>query len=298
MEKNIDLEQRIRKNYIDLSQAQRSIAEFLLSNFEQAAFLTASRLGALVGVSESTVVRFAYALGYQGWPQLQSDLQEMVKDRLSTVTRLRLSASKSNEKKFIAQEVIEADMENLKSALEDLKEETINAAVDAIIEAKDIYVLGLRSAKNLAHFLAFYLQMIGKDVHVIPTGLGSIYEDLTLVSKDHLVIGISFPRYTTETVKSFNFAKNMGAKTIAITDSIISPLGQMADITLTAKSNIGSFMESFVAPLSLINAILTAVGQRDKSRTLACLDNVEKIASNHDIFYLPGGDNDNTIRLM
>ncbi|MGI6597154.1 MAG: MurR/RpiR family transcriptional regulator [bacterium] len=293
---NTSLETRLKKNITELSEAQRALAEFLLSNFEQAAFLTAGRVGALVGVSESTVVRFAYAVGYQGWPQLQAELQEMVKDRLSTATRLRMSTeSDVTGEESVAREVIETDLENLRRTLQDLKEDTFNAAVEAVIEAESIYVLGGRSARSLAHFLAFYLQMIGKCVHVNPQGLGSIFEELAPVKPEDLVIGISFPRYTRKIVEGFAYARVKGAKTLALTDNVISPLGQMADITLTARSSLGSFIESFVAPLSVINALLTAVGRRDKDKTLACLDELEELAQEHRIFYLPGGGVNNII---
>lgn len=290
--KNNSLEIRLKRSISELSEAQRTLAEFLLQNYEQAAFLTAGRVGALVGVSESTVVRFAYAVGYQGWPQLQTELQEMVKDRLSTATRLRLStASDTTGERSVAREVIETDLDNVRRTLQNLKEDTFNAAVEAVIDAKSIYVLGGRSASSLTHFLAFYLQMIGKCVHVVPKGLGSIFEELTTVRPEDLVIGISFPRYTRIIVEGFAYARSKGAKTLALTDSVISPLGQLADITLTARSNLGSFIESFVAPLSVINALLTAVGRRDKDKTLTCLDELEEIAQKHDIFYLPGGGN-------
>lgn len=293
---NTDLETRLKKNVAELSGAQRTLAQFLLLNYEQAAFLTASRVGALAGVSESTVVRFAYALGYQGWPELQAELQEKVKDRLSTATRLRLSAaSDADGKESVAREIMETDLENLRRTMQDLNKETFNAAVEAIIEAESIYVVGGRSARSLAHFLAFYLQMIGKCVHVNPQGLGSIYEELFPLRPQDLVIGISFPRYTREIVEGFAYARAKGAKTLALTDNVISPLGQMADISLTARSNLGSYIESFVAPLSVINALLTAVGRRDKDKTLACLDELEELAQEHRIFYLPGGDINNVI---
>lgn len=283
------LQKRIQKMYGELSGAQRALAEFLLANYEQAAFLTAARLGALVGVSESTVVRFAYTLGYQGWPELQGVLQEMVKNRLSTAARLRLSAAQAKEKESVAREILATDLENLRRTLQDLNEEVFDAAVEAIISAEDIYVLGSRSAHSLALFLAFYLQMIGKRVRVVPQGVSSIFEELAAVRPQDLVVGISFPRYTRVTVEGFAYARKKGARTLALTDSVISPLGQLADITLTAQSNLGSFIESFAAPLSVINALVTAVGRRDQEKTLACLDELEEIASQHNIFYVPGG---------
>ena len=290
------LEMQIKRNIGEFSEAQRALAEFLLANYEQAAFLTAGRVGALVGISESTVVRFAYAIGYQGWPQLQAVLQEMVKDRLSTATRLRLSpACGQGKEQSVMREVMETDLENLRRSLQDLKEDTFNAAVEAVIKSKNIYVLGSRSARALAHFLAFYLQMIGKRVCVAPQGLGSIFEELGAVQPGDLVIGISFPRYSRVTIEGFAYARKRGATTLALTDNVISPLGQLADITLTARSNLGSFIESFVAPLSVVNALLTAVGRRDKDKTLTCLDELEEVAQKHNIFYLPGGGNNNSI---
>ena len=290
------LEKRIRDNVGELSGAQRILAEFFLTNYEQAAFLTAARVGALVGISESTVVRFAYALGYKGWPQLQAELQEMVKDRLSTATRLRMcTVPGQGQEKSVMQEVMETDLENLRRTMQDLSEDTFNAAVEAVIKAQNIYVLGSRSACSLAQFLAFYLQMIGKRVGVVPQGLGSIFEELAAVQPGDLVIGISFPRYSRITIEGFVYARRKGATTLVITDNVISPLGQQADITLTARSNLGSYIESFAAPLSVVNALLTAVGRRDKDKTLTRLDELEEIAQEHDIFYLPGGGNNNHI---
>ncbi|MDK2882645.1 MAG: hypothetical protein PWP58_981 [Bacillota bacterium] len=283
------LEVRIKRAFNDLSGAQRNLAEFLLNNYEQAAFLTAARLGALVGVSESTVVRFAYTLGYQGWPELQGVLQEKVKNRLSTADRLRLSAAEAGTEESVAREILTTDLENLRRTLQELSDAEFNAAVDAIIAAADIYVLGSRSAYCLALFLAFYLQMVGKRVRVVPQGVSSIFEELAMVRPEDLVIGISFPRYSRLTVEGFAYARDRGAKTLALTDSILSPLAPLADITLMAQSNLGSFIESFAAPLSMINALVTAVGRRDKEKTLACLDELEAIASKHGIFYHPGG---------
>jgi DNA-binding MurR/RpiR family transcriptional regulator len=284
------LEARIKKGFGDLSGAQRALAEFILHNYEQAAFLTAARLGALVGVSESTVVRFAYTLGYQGWPELQGVLQEMVRSRLSTADRLRLSvAPVAGESESVPREILTTDLENLRRTLQELKDDDFDAAVDAVIASRDIYVLGSRSAHSLALFLAFYLQMIGKRVRVVPQGVSSIFEELATVRPEDLVIGISFPRYTRLTIQGFEFARARGARMLALTDSILSPLALLADITLTAQSNLGSFIESFVAPLSVINALLTAVGRRDKEKTLARLDELEEVATSHSIFYQPGG---------
>ncbi|MGI6604125.1 MAG: MurR/RpiR family transcriptional regulator [bacterium] len=284
------LEARIKKGFGDLSGAQRALAEFILHNYEQAAFLTAARLGALVGVSESTVVRFAYTLGYQGWPELQGVLQEMVRSRLSTADRLRLSvAPVAGESESVPREILTTDLENLRRTLQELKDDDFDAAVDAVIASRDIYVLGSRSAHSLALFLAFYLQMIGKRVRVVPQGVSSIFEELATVRSEDLVIGISFPRYTRLTIQGFEFARARGARMLALTDSILSPLALLADITLTAQSNLGSFIESFVAPLSVINALLTAVGRRDKEKTLARLDELEEVATRHSIFYQPGG---------
>ncbi|MDI3534767.1 MAG: hypothetical protein PWQ82_1132 [Thermosediminibacterales bacterium] len=281
--KGPDFLERIKSNFQNMSRGQKALAEYITSNYDKAAFLTAAKLGDIVGLSESTVVRFAYALGYQGYPELQNAIQEMLKDKLTTVARLELSAEQMQQGSIL-QKVMQADMKNMRMTLEDISEDTFKKAVDAILKAERIYLIGLRSATSLAHFLGYYLNMILRNVNITSPSIGDIFEQLLAVKKEDLVIGISFPRYTRTTVEAFEFAKKQGAATIAITDSALSPMGQKADLTLTAKSNINSFVDSFVAAMSVLNALIIAVAMREKSRVSKTLATLEEVWEQHHVF--------------
>lgn len=279
------LKQRIKNQFHKLSATHRLLAEYLLDNYEKAAFLTASRLGAIVGTSESTVIRFASTLGYQGYPELQEAMQDMVRHKLSTATRLR-ETGESAKNTPVLPELFLSDMDNLKKTFQEVSAEAFEETVEEISDASTIYILGLRSAYCLALFLGFYLEMIGKKVKIIPSGVSSIFEQLSVVRNTDLVIGISFPRYTRQTIEGVEFAKKLGARVVVITDTVVSPLAQWADITLTSESNIGSFIESFVAPLSLINALVTAVGRKQRDQTIDILEKQEVIWERCNIFYV------------
>ena len=280
-----ELKQKIKNQFHKMSIAHKMLAEYLLENYENAAFLTAARLGAIVGTSESTVIRFASILGYHGYPELQEAMQEMVRRKLSTPTRLR-GISDSAKNFPVLSEIFLSDMQNLKKTFQNISEKAFEEAVEEISNASTIYILGFRSAHCLALLLGFYLEMIGKKVKIIPSGASSIYEQLSAVEENDLVIGISFPRYTRQTIEGAEYAKNLGAKVMAITDTVVSPLAHWADITLTSESNIGSFMESFAAPISLINAIVTAAGQKQREQTIAFLVKREEIWNKCNIFFV------------
>jgi DNA-binding MurR/RpiR family transcriptional regulator len=279
-----DLLQRIKAKYGDLSTAQKSIAQYLLDNYEKAAFLTAGQLGTLVGVSESTVVRFANTLGYGGYPHLQKEMQEHLKRELTTVSRLQQSPGKLRGPSLVHQ-ILENDIKNLRRTMEEISPEVFDRVVEEIGKAPNIFIIGNRSAHCLALFLAMYLELLGKRVKAVPTGVTSIFEQLAIVQTEDLVIGISFPRYTSKSVEGFEYAARRGARTVAITDSVISPLAQLADLTLIAKSDLNSFIEAFAAPLSLITALATAVGMRERENVLRSLEHLEEIWDNYRIFY-------------
>lgn len=276
---------RIREKFHDLSNAHKNIAEYILSNSDKAAFLTASRLGSLVGVSESTVIRFATSLGYNGYPELQEDLRESLRTKLNMVSRFQ-DTDAAQETDCPVRSILSHDMENLTKSMDEIDIESFNAAVDEIIKAPIIYVVAQRSAHCLAVFLAFYLEMLGKDVRVVPHGISSIFEQFMSVKKEDLVIGIGFPRYTRKTIEGLEHARKQGATTMAITDNIVSPLAQLAEIALYVESDLGSFIESLTAPLSIINALVTAVGRKQKNKTLDILERLEEVWEEHDIFYL------------
>ena len=271
-----DLMRSIQVKFPRLSKGQKLIAEYILKHYDKAAFMTAAKLGSSVGVSESTVVRFANELGFSGYPKLQKSLQELIKNKLTTVQRIELSND------FITQEnalkgVLKADMENIRATLEKINHKTFEDVVNSLFKAKKIYIIGLRSSSALAEFLAFYLNLILDNVKVVAYGVSDIFEQMLNVSEEDVVIGIGFPRYATRTIEALAFAKSRNADVVAITDSLLSPLAAKADYTLIAQSNMASFVDSLVAPLSVINALIIAVGLREKekiSRTFSTLESI------------------------
>ncbi|MBZ9687872.1 MurR/RpiR family transcriptional regulator [Clostridium estertheticum] len=271
-----DLMRAIQVKFPRLSKGQKLIAEYILKHYDKAAFMTAAKLGSSVGVSESTVVRFANELGFSGYPKLQKSLQELIKNKLTTVQRIELSND------FITQEnalkgVLKADMENIRATLEKINHKTFEDVVNSLFKAKKIYIIGLRSSSALAEFLAFYLNLILDNVKVVAYGVSDIFEQMLNVSEEDVVIGIGFPRYATRTIEALAFAKSRNADVVAITDSLLSPLAARSDYTLIAQSNMASFVDSLVAPLSVINALIIAVGLREKekiSRTFSTLESI------------------------
>lgn len=266
------------------SKGQRVIAKYILNNYDKAAFMTAGKLGRIVGVSESTVVRFAAELGYDGYPSMRKALQEMIRHRLTSVQRIEVAKSMIDDTDLV-KSIIGSDMQNLQATLELLENDSFNKLVDSIVEAKNIYIVGMRTSTSLATFLGLYLNLLRDNVNVVhDTAASEIYEQIIRISTGDLFIGISFPRYSSHTVDAMQFAKKMGAKTAAITDSSASPLNGIADVCLHAKSDMVSFLDSLVAPMSLINAIIVAVGIRNKERVSETFERLEKIWSEHDVY--------------
>lgn len=271
-----DLMRSIQIKFPRMSKGQKLIAEYILKHYDKAAFMTASKLGVSVGVSESTVVRFANELGFSGYPELQKSLQELIKTKLTTVQRIELSNNYVSEENAL-KGVLKSDMENIRATLEKMNLRTFEDVVNNIFAAKKIYIIGLRSSTALAEFLGFYLNLILDNVKVVSYGISDILEQMISITENDLVIGIGFPRYAARTIQALNFAQSKGTKVVAITDSLLSPLASKADYTLIAQSNMASFVDSLVAPLSLINALIIAVGLREKdkiSNTFSELENI------------------------
>ncbi|MBB6716007.1 MurR/RpiR family transcriptional regulator [Clostridium gasigenes] len=282
-ESSKDLMRLIQLKFSRLSKGQKLIAEYILKNYDKAAFMTAARLGNSVGVSESTVVRFANELGFSGYPKLQKALQELIKNKLTTVQRLELSNDYVMEGHAL-KGVLKADMENIRATLEKINYNTFEDVVNKIFEAKRIYIIGLRSSTALAEFLGFYLNIILKNVRTVSYGISDIFEQMINVSEGDLVIGIGFPRYAARTIDALGFAKDRGAEVVAITDSLLSPLAAKTDYTLIAQSNMASFVDSLVAPLSVINALIIAVGMREKENIADTFGNLEKIWKEYNVY--------------
>lgn len=275
--------ERIQAKYPKFSKSQRIIADFITFHYDKAAFMTASKLGEQVNISESTVVRFANALGYNGYPKLQKALQELIKTKLTTVQRLELSNHQITQDTII-RDVIKSDIENIQATLEELDKEEFFRIVKAIYAARKIYVVGFRTSTILTELLGYYLNLILDNVTVVNYGISDIFEQLIRVSSEDIVIGISFPRYSRKTPEILEFLKGKGAKIVAITDSELSPLIEYCDYKLIAKSNMVSFVDSLVAPLSLINALIISIARSGKEDITNIFEDLEDIWKKYDIY--------------
>lgn len=288
MEGNQDLIHRINTHYDNLSKGQKLIAEYILNNYDKAAFMTASKLGKKVGVSESTVVRFANALNYSGYPSLQKALQELVRNKLTTVQRIEMTSELDRSE--VLKSVLKADMNNIRLTIDEIDNHTFEEVVEKILLADNIYVLGLRSAAPLAEFMGYYLSFMFNNVRIVTSGVNDIFEQLMHIQKEDILIGISFPRYATRTIEAMKFARDKGTEIVAITDSYLSPLTAYADHTLLARSNMASFVDSLVAPLSLINALIVAIGLRHKEDISENFCKLEAIWSKYNVYAKKEGE--------
>lgn len=272
-----DLMNRIQSNLNEFSKGQRLIARYITEHYDKAAFMTASKLGAKVGVSESTVVRFATELGYDGYPHLQKTLQEMIRNRLTTVQRMEVSNDRIGDKD-VFDSVLSADIDGIRNTMDELDRGAVRAAIDSITKARRIFILGVRSSTALASFLSFYFSLLFDNVQLVSSSaIGEIHEQIMRINQDDVFIGISFPRYSKRTLKAMKYSKDHGATVIALTDSQLSPLVRYADHVLIAKSNMASFVDSLVAPLSVINALIVAVGMSRQAEVEETFSKLESI---------------------
>lgn len=279
-----DLMKIIREKFKDFSKGHKLIANYITNHYDKAAFMTAVKLGEAVGVSESTVVRFAYELGFDGYPVLQRILQELIKSKLTSVQRIEISSSRMTEENIL-KTVLQSDMEKIKMTLEEISQDSFNSIVETLLKAKHIYILGVRSSAALAGFLGFYFNLIFDNVRLVhTTSVSEMFEQIIRVSEGDAVIGISFPRYSKRTIKALQFVKNQGATVISITDSINSPLVEYSDHCITAHSDMASFADSLVAPLSVINALIVAIGMRKKDQVYSLFEKLEKIWDEYQVY--------------
>lgn len=275
---------RIDTKMNTFSKGQRLIAGFIEQHYDKAAFLTASKLGELVGVSESTVVRFATELGYSGYPELQKAMQEMIKDKLTSVQRIEVTAAKIGNDDVL-ESVLNQDIQKIRRTLEETSHEAFNRAVDSIVSAKNIYIFGVRSSSSLANFLGYYFDLIFGNVHIVTNASRSgMYEALLRISDEDAIIGISFPRYSRTAADAMSFARSRGAAAIAITDSMLSPLAQYSDSVLVARSDMASVVDSLVAPLSLINALIVATVIRNKETVKETFGLLEEVWNDQGVY--------------
>ena len=281
---NSQLSERIRQKSGSFSKGQRMIARYIEEHSDQVAFMTASRLGQTVGVSESTVVRFATEIGYSGYPALQQAMQEMIRSKMTSVQRLERT-SRNIPADRLLDEVLDQDIDILKRTKENLDREAFYRTADALVGAKKVYVLGAGSSLALATFLAHYLRLVFETVHLVEaTSEATILQQMVHVGEGGAVIAISFPRYSSRAVQAMSFARDRGATTIAITDSEVSPLASIAQYTLKARSDMASFVDSLVAPLSLVNALLVAVSRKKNEDLSKTFETLEKIWEEYGVY--------------
>lgn len=285
-----DLITKIQSELPGFSKGQKQIARFILEHYDKAAFMTASRLGVTVGVSESTVVRFATELGYDGYPHLQRALQEMIRNKLTSVQRMEVAGDRMGGRDVL-QTVLHADTDMIRVTLDEIDRDAFQGAVDALMGAKRIYILGVRSSSALASFLGFYFNLLFENVMLVHTNsVSEIFEQVLRVGPGDVLFGISFPRYSKRTLSAMKYARDRGARVIALTDSQLSPLARVADHVLLARSDMASFVDSLVAPLSVINALIVAVGMSRRDEIEQTFNKLERIWEEYDVYEKPEDD--------
>ena len=272
---NNDILSVLQERATTFSKGQRAIARYITESYDKAAFMTASKLGRTVGVSESTVVRFAVELGYDGYPTMQKAMQEMVLNRLTSVQRIEVANDRIGDQDILSL-VLQSDMEQLRKTVSSVDRKDFSAAVNAILDARRIYVLGVRSASALASFLGYYLNLMFED--------GQVLEKLISAGPDDVVIAFSYPRYSTSTVTGASFCHSKGAKIVAMTDSRTSPLGQTSDFVLQTKSDMASLVDSLVAPLSVVNALVVALAARREEKLAKTFSRLEEIWEKYQVY--------------
>ena len=281
---NSDLLQIIEQSMPTLSKSQRSIGRYICMHYDKAAYMTAAKLGAIVGVSESTVVRFAIELGYDGYPALQQALRELIRTRLTALQRIEITNDRIGDADVL-DTVLSSDIDKIKDTMESISHEDFNRAVDMILGARTIYIAGARSSASLASFLGFNLNLVFDNIKNVQASGGSeIFEQLIHIGPGDVLVGISFPRYSKRIINAVQYAKNNGAHVIAITDSRVSPLAQHAAALLTAKTDMASYVDSLVAPLSIINALIVAISRKKKSELEGIFDRLEGIWHEYEVY--------------
>ena len=275
---------RIQNKIADFSKGQKRIASYIEEHYDKVAFMTASKLGATVGVSESTVVRFATEIGYSGYPQLQQAMQEMIRNKLTSVQRMNVTSDRIGGSDVL-DFVFNQDIDVIRRTMEETSHDNFYRAVDAIVSSRKIYILAARSALALGTFLAYYFNMLFENVLLVQsTSEGEIFEQMIHVDKQDTVIGISFPRYSRKIAKAMSFAQNRGAKVIAITDTSLSPVAEKADYLLLARSEIASIVDSLCAPLSLINALIVMVTLKKSGEVKQTFQTLEDIWDEYGVY--------------
>lgn len=279
-----DLLADIEGRMASFSKGQKLIGKYIVDHYDKAAFMTAAKLGATVGVSESTVVRFASEVGFDGYPQLQRALQELIQNKLTAVQRMEITNEQIGNEDVL-QKVLNLDIEKIRRTLEETSPESFSSAVEAITKARRVYIIGVRSAASLAQFMSFYCNLILRDVKLVSTSsVSEMFEQILRIGENDVLVAISFPRYSRRTIQATQYASKRGAKVIAITDSRTSPLVEKATSVLLARSDMVSFVDSLAAPLSLINALIVAVGLSKREEISETFARLEQIWAEYDVY--------------
>ncbi|MBS5325471.1 MurR/RpiR family transcriptional regulator [Lachnospiraceae bacterium AM23-2LB] len=267
-----------------MSKGQKRLADYVSKNYDKAVFLTAAKLGEVVGVSESTVVRFATQLGYKGYPGFQKALEELVRNKLNSIQRMEVTYGRISQSEII-EAVLHSDIEKIKLTLEAIDQKAFDLAIDTLLNAKRVYVIGIRSCAPLASFLSFYLNLVCENVTLVNTNSSSeIFEQLIRINEEDVIVGISFPRYSMRTLKALEFASNRKAKVITLTDSVHSPMNLYSSCNLIARSDMASIVDSLVAPLSVINALVVALCMKKQREVVTTLETLEKIWGEYQVY--------------
>lgn len=282
--KGNELLNRIKEHYPTLSKGQKRLADYIGANYDKAVFLTAAKLGKAVGVSESTVVRFAMQLGFKGYPGFQKALEELVRNKLNSIQRMEVTYGRISQSEIL-ETVLQSDIEKIKLTLQGIDQKAFEEAVDTILHARKIYIIGIRSCAPLANFLGFYLNLIFDNVIQIHTNSSSeIFEQIIRVGEKDVVIGISFPRYSMRTLKALEFGSSRKAKVITLTDSIHSPITLYSSCNLIARSDMASIVDSLVAPLSVVNALVVALCMKRQTEVIETLETLEDIWDEYQVY--------------
>ncbi|MDM8212028.1 MurR/RpiR family transcriptional regulator [Mediterraneibacter glycyrrhizinilyticus] len=275
---------RIEEKYAKMSKGQKRLADYVRKNYDKAVFLTAAKLGETVGVSESTVVRFAIQLGYKGYPGFQKALEELVRTKLNSIQRMEVTYGRISQSEIL-ETVLHSDIEKIKQTLDVIDHKAFNLAIDTILNARKIYVIGIRSCAPLASFFSFYLNLVCDNVTPVTTNSSSeIFEQLIRIGEEDVIVGISFPRYSMRTLKALEFASNRKAKVITLTDSVHSPMNLYSSCNLIARSDMASIVDSLVAPLSVINSLIVALCMKKQKEVISTLETLEDIWGEYQVY--------------
>ena len=279
-----DILATLQTKMTEFSKGQRRIAQYILDSYDKAAFMTANKLGKSVGVSESTVVRFAVDLGFDGYPSMQKAMQKMVLNRLTSVQRIEVASDRIANQDVVSM-VLQSDIDKLRQTCETVDREEFQAAVEAILGAKRVYIIGVRSVAPLANFLGYYLNYMFNNVRIVTaSGTSEMFEQVVGVDEDDVVIAFSFPRYSAATLKAAQYCRTTGANVIAITDNREAPLAQYSDCVICAKSDMVSLVDSLVAPLSVVNALIVAVAAKREKELHRTFDALERIWDQYNVY--------------